>query len=35
MKKMILRIVPYAEIENLSSLGRIRKLLNITKENNK
>ena len=33
MKKMILRIVPYAEIENLSSLGRIRKLLNIAKEN--
>jgi len=30
---MILRIVPYAEIENLSSLGRIRKLLNIAKEN--
>jgi len=33
MKRMILRIVPYNEIENLSSLGRIRKLLNIAKEN--
>ena len=34
MKKMVtLRIVPYTEIEGLSSLGRIRKLLNIAKEN--
>src|SRR3989338_5373827 len=29
-----LMIVPYSEIENLSSLGRIRKLLNIAKEKN-
>jgi hypothetical protein len=28
-----LRILPYAEIEHLSSLGRIRKILNIAKEN--
>ena len=30
---LTLQIVPYAQIENLSSLGKIRKLLNITKEN--
>ena len=28
-----LQIVPYAEISDLSSLGKIRKLLNIAKEN--
>jgi len=28
-----LRVVPYYEIEELSSLGRIRKLLNLAKEN--
>jgi len=28
-----LQILPYAEIEHLSSLGRIRKILNIAKEN--
>lgn len=28
-----LRILPYTEIEHLSSLGRIRKILNIAKEN--
>jgi hypothetical protein len=28
-----LHFVPYAEIETLSSVGRIRKLLNIAKEN--
>lgn len=28
-----LRILPYSEIEHLSSLGRIRKILNIAKEN--
>jgi hypothetical protein len=28
-----LRILPYTEIEHLSSLGRIRKVLNIAKEN--
>ncbi|MFH0978099.1 MAG: DUF2073 domain-containing protein [Candidatus Woesearchaeota archaeon] len=28
-----LQFVPYSEIEHLSSLGRIRKLLNIAKEN--
>ncbi|MEK6874715.1 MAG: DUF2073 domain-containing protein, partial [Nanoarchaeota archaeon] len=28
-----LHIVPYTEIEELTSLGRIRKLLNIAKEN--
>ena len=28
-----LQLVPYSKIENLSSLGRIRKLLNIAKEN--
>jgi hypothetical protein len=27
------QIVPYSDIENLSSVGRIRKLLNITKDN--
>ena len=30
---LTLRLVPYHEIEALSSLGRIRKLLNIAKEN--
>ena len=30
---LTLQIVPYAEIKDLSSLGRIRKLLNIAKEN--
>ena len=30
---LTLQIVPYAEIADLSSLGRIRKLLNIAKEN--
>ena len=30
---LTLQIVPYSEIENLTSIGRIRKLLNITKEN--
>ena len=30
---LTLRFVSYAEIEGLSSLGRIRKLLNIAKEN--
>lgn len=30
---LTLQIVPYGEIANLSSLGRIRKLLNIAKEN--
>jgi hypothetical protein len=29
---LTLQFVPYAEIENLSSLGRIRKLLNAVKE---
>lgn len=33
MKRLTLRIVPYNEIESLSSLGKIRKLLNIAKEN--
>lgn len=28
-----LQLLPYTEIENLSSVGRIRKLLNIAKEN--
>lgn len=28
-----LQIVPYRELEGLSSVGKIRKLLNITKEN--
>jgi len=28
-----LRILPYTEIEHLSSLGRIRKILNIAKDN--
>ena len=30
---LTLQIVPYVEIKDLSSLGRIRKLLNIAKEN--
>src|SRR3989338_7184314 len=30
---LTLEVVPYAEIEHLSSIGRIRKLLNIAKEN--
>lgn len=30
---LTLQIVPYGEIANLSSIGRIRKLLNIAKEN--
>jgi hypothetical protein len=30
---LTLQIVPYSEITDLSSLGRIRKLLNIAKEN--
>jgi len=30
---LTLQFVPYSEIENLSSVGRIRKLLNIAKEN--
>jgi hypothetical protein len=30
---LTLQIVPYSEIANLSSLGRIRKLLNVAKEN--
>ena len=30
---LTLQFVPYTEIESLSSVGRIRKLLNITKEN--
>jgi hypothetical protein len=30
---LTLQFVPYAEIETLTSIGRIRKLLNITKEN--
>jgi len=30
---LTLQIVPYSEIADLSSLGRIRKLLNIAKEN--
>jgi len=30
---LTLQIVPYSEIETLSSVGRIRKLLNIAKEN--
>ena len=30
---LTLRIVPYSEIEDLTSLGRIRKLLSIAKEN--
>ena len=30
---LTLQIVPYSEIVDLSSLGRIRKLLNIAKEN--
>ncbi|MBD3310749.1 DUF2073 domain-containing protein [Candidatus Woesearchaeota archaeon] len=30
---LTLQIVPYAEISGLSSIGRIRKLLNIAKEN--
>ncbi len=28
-----LQLIPYAEIEDLTSLGRIRKLLNIAKQN--
>ncbi|MFC1753916.1 DUF2073 domain-containing protein [Thermoproteota archaeon] len=31
---LTLQFIPYAEIENLSSLGRIRKILNAAKENN-
>lgn len=31
--KISLQFVPYSEIEGLSSLGRIRKLLNIAKQN--
>lgn len=30
---LILQFVPYSEIEYISSIGRIRKLLNIAKEN--
>jgi len=30
---LTLQIVPYAEISGLSSIGRIRKLLNVAKEN--
>jgi len=30
---LTLQFVPYAEIKNLSSIGRIRKLLNLAKEN--
>ena len=30
---LTLRFVPFSEIENLTSVGRIRKLLNIAKEN--
>jgi len=33
LKMLTLRIVPYSEIEDLTSLGRIRKLLSIAKEN--
>lgn len=33
MRMLTLQFVPYAEIETLSSIGRIRKLLNIAKEN--
>ncbi len=33
VKMITLQIVPYKEIESLSSVGRIRKLLNIAKEN--
>ncbi len=32
-KMLTLQIVPYSEINELSSLGRIRKLLNVAKEN--
>lgn len=32
-KMVTLQIVPYADIERLSSIGRIRKLLNIAKQN--
>jgi len=31
---LTLQFIPYAEIEKLSSLGRIRKILNAAKENN-
>jgi len=31
---LTLQFIPYAEIEGLSSLGRIRKILNATKDNN-
>lgn len=31
--KISLQFIPYSEIDGLSSLGRIRKLLNIAKEN--
>jgi hypothetical protein len=30
---LTLQVVPYSEVESLSSVGRIRKLLNIAKEN--
>jgi hypothetical protein len=33
MKMVTLQLVPYSEIEPLSSVGKIRKLLNIAKEN--
>lgn len=33
MNMLTLQIVPYSEIESLSSVGRIRKLLNLAKEN--
>jgi len=33
LKLVTLRILPYSEVEHLSSLGRIRKILNIAKEN--
>lgn len=32
-KMLTLQIVPYSEIDGLSSLGRIRKLLNMAKDN--
>jgi hypothetical protein len=33
MKGLTIQIIPYYEIENLTPIGRIRKLLNIAKEN--
>ena len=33
MKGLTIQLIPYHEIENLTSLGKIRKLLNVAKQN--